>query len=285
MGKRNRRHKMQAIQQGKNVVALHPIEPKFVQPDLIGVRRSFDAVDINPILNDPSVFSLIAVPGIETFNFTALVNDPNNVLLATEGGAIFFHQRAIGIYEVHTNFLPKYRGRYAIRASLAAYRWMFTRTNCMVLLTRVPAFNKAAAWFCRIVGATEIFTRHAMWPTDHGPVDVSFWSMTYDEWVRKTPSLMESGKRFHKRLDEEFARHGAVRAPHADEDCHDLYVGVCAETVYGGQPEKAVILYNAWASFAEYGTINLVARSPLILDIGDAVLQVGENDFRVIKCR
>lgn len=250
--------------------------------------RSFSASDINPILNELSVFPLISVPGIETIDASGLLADPRNVLLMAEGGGVLFCQQEPGIYEVHTNFLPEHRGRNAIRASLEAYRWMFTHTDCMVLQTRVPAFNKAAEKFCHLVGATKEFERVAIWPTKDGPVDMSFWSYRYDDWVRKTPALSVSGHNFHRRLNEEFERHGVdpEARKHPDEECHDRFVGVCAETIYGGQPEKAVVLYNRWARFSGYGTITMISRAPVtLIDIGDALIQVENDNFKVIKCQ
>lgn len=202
-----------------------------------------------------------------------------------EGGGILFIVDESGIYEVHTNFLPEFRGRHAIKSSLSAYRWMFTHTDCMILQTRVPAFNKPAERCCPIVGFTREFERKAVWPHKDGPVDLSFWSLHYEDWVRRTNDLIESGKAFHKRLDAEYARHGHKPHEHPDEDCHDRYVGACIETVYGGQPEKAIILYNRWARFAGYLPVKLVSRSPIVIDIGDAVLLVANEDFKVIQCR
>lgn len=190
-----------------------------------------------------------------------------------------------GIYEVHTNFLDKFRGRNAIRASLAAYRWMFTHTDCMVLLTKVPEDNKAAAQFCRIVGATREFERKKIWPTKDGLIDLSFWALRYDDWIRKTPSLKESGKRFHDRLDAEYTRLKFEQPLHEDEDCHDLYVGICAEMIFAGQPEKGVILYNRWADFSGYGRIKLVSINPLMIDIGEALLFVKQDTFTVLQVR
>lgn len=247
------------------------------------LARTFDPGDVNPILNHPEVLPLITVPGIETIDVKPLITDPRNVFLLTKGGCIAFCIQEPGLYEVHTNFLPEHRGRNAIRASLAAYRWMFTHTDCMALQTRVPAFNKAAARFCAIVGATREFERKAVWPAKDGPVDMSFWSLRYEDWVRKTPTLDVPGHAFHARLEAERIRHGVQNPLHADDDAHDHYVGACVETVYGGQPEKAVALYNRWAVFAGYGVIALVARSPLVMDIGDALLQIGDGDFKVIK--
>lgn len=251
------------------------------------IRRSFDASEINSIINDPDVFEFVTVPGLERIDATELVADPRNVLIMAEGGGILFLWQEPGIYEVHTNFLKAHRGLHALGVSLAAYRWMFTHTDCMTLLTRVPAFNKAADRFCALVGATKEFERKAVWPSKDGSVDMAFWSLRYDDWLKQTPDLIVSGRAFHDHLDAEFARHGVERKnAHADEDCHDLNAGAAAEMIYGGQPEKGVILYNRWARFAGYGLIALIARTPLVLDIGDAVLQVlDDQTFKAIKCR
>lgn len=250
------------------------------------IRRSFDPSEINPILNHPSVFEAIKLPGMKPdIDVSPIVLNTNNVLLMGEGGGILFSQQEPGIYDVHTSFLEKCRGRNAIRASLDAYRWMFTHTDCMILQTKVPAFNKAAAKFCKIVGATKEFERKATWLTESGAVDMSYWTLRYEGWLRQTPAVMESGKAFHARLDEERDRLGFPDDKHPDEDCHDLYVGACAEMVYAGQPEKGIVLYNRWAKFAGYGPISLVSKSPLLIDIGTSVLQVQNDNFRVIQCR
>lgn len=250
------------------------------------IRRSFDAAEINCILNDPSVFEAIKLPGMKPeIDVSGILKDPRNVLLMGEGGGIIFAQVEPGIYDVHTAFLESYRGRNALKASLDAYRWMFCHTDCMVLQTKVPEFNKAAYRFCQIVGATKEFEREGVWLTENGAVGISYWALRYDDWVRKTPSLKASGKRFHDHLDAERLRHGEDDENHPQEDCHDLYVGVCAEMIYAGQPEKAVVLYNRWANFSGYGQISLVSKSPLLIDIGSAVLQVINDSFRVIKCR
>lgn len=252
------------------------------------IRRSFDAAEINPILNDPAILPIISVPGLETIDVSPLVADTNNILLMADGGGMLFCQHEPGVYEVHTNFLPEYRGRNAIRESLAAYRWMFTRTDCMILLTRAPVPNRAANKFCRIVGATLEFQRKNAWPTSGENVDLNFYALRYDDWLRQTPNLMNSGQAFHDRLEQERVRLNHSVPIHPDEDCHNLHVGACAEMIYGGQPEKAVVLYNRWARFVGYNCykpISLVSRSPLLIDIAQALLLVSENNFKVIQWR
>lgn len=218
------------------------------------------------------------------------MDDPNNILLMAEGGGMIFIWCEPGIYEVHTAFLrPDKRlsqnGPHIQNCCLAAYRWMFTHSDAMTLLTRLPAHNRAAVVFSPLVGWVKEFERKAIWPTVEGEmVDVTFSAIRYDDWLRKSPDLAESGRWFHHRIDEEMRRHGREAPRHADEECHDVRAGVCAETMLGGQPEKAIILYNRWARFAGYGQIALKATSPLVIDIGDALIQAVGETFKVIKC-
>ena len=252
-------------------------------------RRSFDAAEINRILNDPGVFPAITKPGIETFDLTEFIRNPANYVLMVEGGGVIFAPDlpGSGLYEVHTNFLPDHRGNHAVHASLACYRWMFTHTDCMMLQTRVPAFNKAAERFCKFVGASLWFERKDAWPTADGACDVRFYVLSYMDWANKyAEPLIESGKAFHERFEQECERLGQPNGfRHHDELCHDLHVGACAEMIYGGQPEKAVVVYNRWARFAGYPQIALLQRNPLVLDVGEGVIVVENNSFKVVKCR
>lgn len=267
------------------------------------IHRSFDASEINPIINDPHVFNSIKLPGMAAdIDASPIVTNPANVLLMAEGGGIIFaqqpsgvydartgEQQSSGIYDVHTAFLKPERnktgGPHIRNVCEQAYRWMFTHTDCMVLQTRIPAFNRAAIIFAPLVGWRFEFERKAVWPTDSGPVDMSYFSMRYEEWVRRDQEFVESGRKFHQRLDEEFARHHALHDNHPDDEAHDRYVGACVQTILAGQPEKAVVLYNRWAQFAGYGLIAMVSRSPLLIDIGTALLMVENDNFKVIQCR
>lgn len=255
------------------------------------VRRSFDAGEINPILNDPSVFRFAGVQGIPSLDVTPLLADERNILLMMGDGGIIFAWQALGVYEVHTNFLKDpesglARGAAVLNNSRAAYRWMFTQTECVTLLTRIPAHNRGALRIAPLAGWTKEFYRKAVWPSvSDGIVDMSFYALRYDDWVRKTPELMFSGRAFHERLDAEFARHGVAVEQHPDEDCHDLHVGACLEMVYGHQLDKAVILYNRWAQFSGYAQIGIVSYEPIVLNIGNALIQIQDHTFKVVKVK
>lgn len=258
------------------------------------VRRSYDASEINPILNDPSVFKYAAIDGMTSLDVSDIVADHRNVLLMAQRGGIIFCQNEPGSYEVHTNFLKAEKGNSgaggghseAGNACLAAYRWMFTHTDCVELLTRIPAHNRAATVFSPLLGWVKEFERKNAWPSvSDGVVDMAFCALRYDDWVRKTPALMQSGRDFHRRLEEEFTRHGKTEEQHPDEDCHDLHVGACIEMILGGQLDKAVALYNRWARFAGYGQIAAVSHDPPVIDIGNALLQITGDTFKAVLVR
>lgn len=268
-----------------------PTVPRVERIEPVRIRRSFDANDINPILNDPSIFPFVSIPGMDHIDVAPVLADERNILLMADGGGILCCWVEPGAYEIHTNFLKPERGTHPERgpyirnACLAAYRWMFTRTECTVLLTKIPAFNRAAAIFAPLLGWVKQFERKAVWPTKEGLVDQSYWALSYNDWVRKTPELVESGHKFHDRLREEFLRHGHAEEQHPDDECHDIHVGACAEMIFGGQPQKAVALYNAWARFAEYGQISLISEHPTVIDIGNALLQITGDTFKVVMVR
>lgn len=254
------------------------------------IRRSFDASEINPILNDPYVFNNIKLPGMKPgdIDATSIVDNLSNVLLMSEGGGILFVQQEPGIYDVHTSFLKPERGQKSAHikdACLAAYKWMFTRTDCMVLQTKAPDFNRAVIVFAPLLGWRLEFERKSVWPMDGGFADMSYFSLRYEDWVKKNEEAIALGKEFHRRLDEGLEARGIVFKNHEDDQCHELYVGACIEMIYGGQPEKAVALYNRWARFSGYAPISVKSLNPLIVDIGTACLLIEGNNFTVIKCQ
>ncbi len=249
--------------------------PSGAAPEL---RRSADGAEFNAILNHPDIFPMVAISGQESLDATPLVGDPKNYLLmvdcgelegrepSTRIGAIFFAQHDPGIFEVHTHFLKPWRGQFAIDASLAAYRWMFTHTDAMTLLARAPDCWPQIGKFCEAVGATFEFARPDCWPGPDGPSACDFYALRYDDWVKQTESLAKS----------------AVGFPLVSLE---KLVGVFVETLYGNQPDKAVILYNRFARFGGFPMVSLLARDPIIIDIGTAVIQIGENTFKILKTR
>lgn len=257
----------------------------------VELRRSFDAGDINPILNDPAIFRFVGAAGIERIDVAPILEDRRNVLLIAGGGGILFCWHEPNCYEVHTNFIRPDRatlshGLYVLKCSLAAYRWMFTRTDCTVLLTKIPKHNRAALRLAPVAGWVTEFERKSAWPSvDSGLVDMAFCAIRYDDWIRRTTDLALRGRQFSERLGDEIKRHGHGHE-HIQDDAHDLHSGALVEMIIGGQFEKAVILYNRWARFAGYRQIELVSAIQRLINIGNALLQFQEDgSFKALLVR
>ena len=256
------------------------------------IVRAFSAENANRIVNDPTVFPYVSVPGIDRIDLTQALDDPRHVCIeaiddeGNVGGVVVFFQQEPGIYEFHTNFLPPWRGSFVLEALNRSLAYMFISTDCAELLTRVPAFNKAAEIGARRIGATREFTRVRSWNTVDGLVDCSFWSISYASWSREQAESVHWGAWFHEQLDRAFVAQGVEkRNPRADEECRDLRAGLAVQMIFAGQVEKAIVLYNQWARFAGHGVISLVLRNPVIVDVGDALLQFDGDHMKVLKCR
>lgn len=264
---------------------MHGTKP--VEIDAARLIRSFDGAEINTIVNDPRIFPLVVPAGSPHLDLAPLIADPRHVLLLDpgRGGFLFVQDAEPGIYEVHTNFLPEFRGKYVVAAAHAAATWMFTHTDAMILQTRIPAFNKAALVAIKWCGFKFWFTRPQVWPTEQGLVDVKFYRRTYEDWIDDGDELVAIGEGFHAKLDAEYERHQRAPHSHPHDEAHDRYVGTAFRTIAAGQIDKAVILYNRWARPAGYAPITIASRSPLILDIIDALLLVTGDTFKVIKCK
>lgn len=249
------------------------------------IERSFNADKINEIINHPDIFRLVAKDFSKPLDLTADIQDQNNFLLVDgDNGGIFFKQHEPTVYEAHTQFLPTVRGASALKSTRQAIHYMFTRTDCMELVTRVPVFNVKATFWARAAGASLDFECKNAWKNDDGAFDVKYYALRYYDWVRDNPRLMASGHWFHERLEEAKKRMGATIELHDDDASHDAHVGAAIEMIFGGQVAKGIVLYNRWARLAGYATVDLISINPLIIDQKDAWVLVHDTDFEVLKC-
>lgn len=255
-------------------------------------REMESAAEINRILNHPSVFPWVALPGQDKFDVSRIVVDPRVVFLRCEGGVMVLApdgEAASGMWEAHTSFLDGYRGKEALDCAREMMAWMFCHTGAMMLWTRVPVHNQAALAMIRAVGASLWFTKSKSFPTDKGPVDVRFYALPIHDWIRKAKGLVEAGKWFHRRIEEEFGRLGHANG-HAsrwrddhDDDDHDRFAGACVEMIRGGQPAKGIILYNRWARVAGYREVSLISTDPVVIETDGVLIHVKGDDFKVVR--
>lgn len=248
------------------------------------VRREFSAERINAVVNHSDVRPWVG-GGSGPLDLTPLVADPANVLLMNEQGGVLFQKHEPGLYEAHTQFLPDGRGAQAVASVADALRWMFTRSDAVEIVTKVPAGNGGALGLVRAIHGRLLFVRDNVWPTAQDASAVSFYSLGIMDWAGKAPGLAESGHWFHEKLEGAKAATAGAAPLHDDDEAHDRYVGATVEMIAAGQVDKGLAFYNRWARFAGYGPVAAIAVNPLVIDIGDAILAVRGDDFDVLLCR
>lgn len=247
------------------------------------VCREFSAERINRVVSHPDVRPWVG--GVGTLDLTPLVTDFRNVLLMGQGGGVLFQWLEPGLYEAHTQFLPDHRGTEAVQNVKDALRWLFTRTDAVEIVTKVPEPNKAALGLVRAIRGQKLFERADAWPTENGAVAVSFYGLSLMGWAASAPDIGASGHWFHEKLEAAKAATAGALPPHDDDAAHDQYVGATVEMIAAGQVAKGLTFYSRWAKFAGYGPVAQIAANPIVIDIGDALLAVRGADFDVLLCR
>lgn len=248
------------------------------------LRRYLTADRLNPIANHPDVRPWIG-GGLDQLDLTAVASDPANVLLLDEFGGCLFEHVGAGTYEVHTLFLPEGRGVDAVSVVRAALRWMFTKTDCVELQTRVPDGNKGALGLVRAIHGRQQFRREKAWQSPDGMIGVAFYSLTLNDWAGTSEDVSESGHDFHEKLEDAKIAMGGTTDVHDDDEAHDRYVGATVEMMLSGQVEKALWFYNRWARFSGYAQVRQIGTAPVLIDIQDAIVALGSNGFEVLLCR
>ncbi len=242
----------------------------------LDMRLSRDPAEYQRIANDPAVLPYLIQKGQGELDFTAFFDAPANLGFLFEDCAFMVHCLEPSVYEVHSMALPSARGRYVYEAATTAIRFMFFATDAMELLTRVVDGNLGATALTRKVRFSPEFTRASAWVTEDGPKDVHFYAIRYPEWVKHQDWLKASGEWFHSLA--------GVSDDHPDDASHDLYVGAMVETVLGGQPDKAAILYNRWARFAGYDLVDIVNRDPLTFLVSNHHVIVSGGQVEITPC-
>jgi hypothetical protein len=191
------------------------------------------------------------------------LDDERNIAIAAGEGAFLFTRLEMGTYEVHTLF---HRG--AINWSKHAASWMFTHTDCIELVTKVPQFNVAAKRLTEASRFRYQFTGRTwrcngkIWPID-------FYAYRIDDWILEEPGLPMLGAAFHTQL-------GAlgVEIDHDDDAIHDRYVGAAMAMVDGGQASKGIVYYNRWARLYGATEVELLSIEPPVVDVGTAKVSI-----------
>ncbi|WP_336974509.1 GNAT family protein [Alcaligenes sp. PF14] len=236
------------------------------------LERTFDVAAVARVMNDPSVRPHIG-PGSDEVDPAPFLADLRNIALFGEHGGHLYTWYAPGIYEVHTQFLPAGRNKHALDASQFSVFEMFTKTDCMEIVTRIQAENKAAIRLAEACGFQFLFEQVNRPGWGH----MKYYRLDYHRWVQTSPMLPEIGQWFHERLEQQ---RGSPPG-HEDDPAHDRYVGATTAMILCGNVVKGLHTYNRWAQLAGYCQLKVVSEAPLQIHVGDGLIQIEDGTFSV----
>lgn len=246
------------------------------------MTRTMDVRHINTVANHPDVRPFLGGDG--PLDLTAVVSDPQNFAFVTDHGAVLWWALGAGRYDVHTLFLPEGRGAESLQALRDVAHFMFTRTDCIEARTTVPTENRAAAVAARRAGCQPLFATRIPW-TNGARVEAEVFSLSLDRWALTSPATLAAGHAFHDQLTAAKEAAGSALPVHDDDPIHDRMVGAATLMAVGGQPEKAVRAYNAWAVGVGYQPISLLSTRPVVVDVVDAIVTCEGGRMEMLLCR
>jgi len=240
------------------------------------IRRATDAEFLNRVLNHPEIRPWIADPSQGTLDMSAAVANPANVCLTGTHGVLFFFKYFDGYYEVHSQVLPEGRGEWAKEFAEQCVRFMFSATDCVEILTRVPQGHVAAAALTRAMGFRPQFVTPPECRFLGAMVRCSIHALSLADWVLRAPGLAERGAEFHNWMN--------ARIPgkaHGRDDDHNRMVGAALDMAMSGQVAKGVLWYNRYAFAARHKPVALINLDPVQIRFDAGVLTIENGEMRL----
>lgn len=241
------------------------------------IRRTLDATFLNAVANDPRVRPCLG--GTGPIDLGVVLEAMGGLALVCDDGGFVLTPLSPGNLEVHSIFKPDHDGA-PVKAMRAAMDWVFTRTDCVSIWSKVPKSNAAAKGLARVGGLRKVFERnHEML----GPTE--FCNLSVMRWAMDAPEMAEHGKRFHDLIEGAKLDAGSSSPVHRHDESHERAVGAALLMFERGQPVKATGFYNTWAGCAGYQPLTLLSLSPVTVDTGEAIIGLGAGGLEVLKCR
>ncbi len=247
-------------------------------------KRLFDARDINRVCNHAKVRPYLGGDLDAELDLSGILENTSNIGLECGGFYSVYAQVVPGHYEIHTMIDPEAPPADTVASACATLQYMFTTTNCVEVVTRVPDSNVRARRLAEAAGMVKEFRVSRGWSVGGSVEECDILTLPLTAWMAKAPGLEAWGEDFHHQIDEACARAGVTRSEHPDDSNHDRYAGATFAMVKGGQVPKAVFAYNRWALVSGYKPIACINIKPLVIHIGDMALEVHEDRLEVIRC-
>jgi hypothetical protein len=240
------------------------------------LTQTKDASFFNRVLNHPAVRPDVADLGEGVLDVSAIVAKDSSILLTGEHGGCILYRYYEGCYEVHTAVLPSGRGRWAKELAEAVLHFMFTQTDCIEVITRVPQGHIAAKALTEAVGFHHHFTTlpECLFRSEKVPCHV--YLLILMDWAMRAPGLEERGAQFHAWLNKQVTK----GIPHDEDPAHNRVVGCALDMMMAGQIKKALIWYDRWALAARHPMISLVGENPPQVRFDAGILTFAEDGIR-----
>lgn len=206
-----------------------------------------DIPEINRILNEPSVKEGAlfdadkAVDAADFFDigFTLMANGGCFICIPIDQDSL----------DVHTNFLPEFRGENALNEARAGLRMILTQTGIMQVFTKVHEDAMATRKFAKWVGFDETLRNNG--------------------FIHYTLCLAKFAA-----MDEVLKGIGAHKFPGSPVGSHGL-LGFAWTCTDHGLPWRGVTIYNRYATLCGWPLLDWDARS-LAISIGGKIMNTEE---------
>jgi hypothetical protein len=153
----------------------------------------------------------IAEDGQEWVSVDRWLKQPGSMALTDGHGAFLVDRHEPGTYEVHTLFAGQAR-----KSAMDACALMFTQTDCVEIVTKVPTSNPLALALAKRVGFKVMFSG-GVWLAGGRVHDINFLRLSFEDWIAMLPA----------------------------EDIEARYRAMLG--MLPTQPAKAIVYYNRWA--------------------------------------
>jgi hypothetical protein len=147
---------------------------------------------------------------------------------------------------------------------------MFTHTDCVDLITRVPQGHIAAKALTEMNGFRHEFTTPPDTLFRERLVPCHIYCLTIHEWAKRVEGMEGLGAAFHEWLTAQVGE----GAPHEPDEAHNRVVGVALAMAQSGQVAKGVVWYNRCSLAARHPTIGLLGLDPPQIRFDAGVLTV-----------
>lgn len=239
--------------------------------------RTLDASKFNLIANHPDVRPHLG--GSEVINQEQISNINNYCLMTDdETGAYYLQNFGEGRYVVHTVALKSARGKPMAELMKEGFKYMFTSTDCIEIQTFVADGERQAERWTEYAKFRKTFHRDNAIEINGIIVGMQYYTMTFDEWISNSDICKEKGEEFHKFLEEEIGHPN-----HPDDEIHDKYVGATILCCENGNAPKGILQYNKWAVPTGYQASFIASITPLVVNIGNALLQQTNGSIKLLK--